>query len=122
MSGDVPVNGDVGTSKESSASKEVGRKLCAIYKSSKKDEMYLYVDKKDELKRVPPALLEIFGNAIPVTIMLIDADKKLARADAKQVLADIDSRGFYLQMPLPRDASMLSLYDEYMSRNSVADG
>lgn len=98
------------------------RKLCAIYKSSKKDEMYLYVDKKDELKRVPQALLDIFGTAVPVTTMLIGADKKLARADAKQVLESIDSRGFYLQMPLPRDPYMLSLYDEYMSRNSVADG
>jgi len=99
-----------------------GRKLCAIYKSSKKDEMYLYVDKKDELKRVPQALLDIFGTAVPVTTMLIDVDKKLARADAKQVLESIDNRGFYLQMPVPRDAYMLSLYDEYMSRNSVADG
>lgn len=99
-----------------------GRTLCAVYKSSKKDEMYLYVDKKDDLKRVPQALLDIFGTAIPVTTMLIAADKKLARADAKQVLADISSRGFYLQMPLPREPYMLSLYDEYMSRSSVADG
>lgn len=98
------------------------RKLCAIYKSAKKDEMYLYVDKKEELTRVPAPLLAIFGTAIPVTTMLIDANKKLARADAAQVLADIESRGFYLQMPLPRDPYMLTLYDEYMSRNSVADG
>lgn len=103
-------------------SNSAGRTLCGIYKSAKKDEMYLYVDKKDELKRVPQALLDIFGTAIPVTTMLITADKKLARADAKQVLADIASRGFYLQMPLPRDPYMLTLYDEYMSRSSVADG
>jgi uncharacterized protein YcgL (UPF0745 family) len=103
-------------------SANAGRKLCAIYKSSKKDEMYLYVDMKDELTRVPAALLAIFGAPVPVTTMLIDVDRKLARADAKQVLADIESRGFYLQMPLPRDPYMLSLYDEYMSRNSVADG
>lgn len=112
-------NDDASQSSESGA---VDRKLCAIYKSAKKDEMYLYVDKKDELKRVPEALLSIFGTAIPVTTMLIGTDKKLARADARQVLADIESRGFYLQMPQPRDPYMLSLYDEYMSRNSVADG
>jgi uncharacterized protein YcgL (UPF0745 family) len=110
---DAPPSGKPGT---------VDRRLCAIYKSAKKDEMYLYVDKKDELKRVPEALLGIFGMAIPVTTMLIDTDRKLARADARQVLADIESRGFYLQMPAPRDPYMLSLYDEYMSRNSVADG
>ncbi len=98
------------------------RRLCAIYKSTKKDEMYLYVDKQDELSRVPAGLLELFGRPVAVTTLLLDDDRKLARADATQVLNDIETRGFYLQMPPPRDPYMLSLYDEYMSRNSVADG
>jgi len=98
------------------------RRICAIYKSSKKEEMYLYVDKKEELTRVPPALLEIFGQPVPVTTLLLDDNKNLARANVSQVLNDIETRGFFLQMPLPREAYMLTLYDEYMSRNSVADG
>lgn len=98
------------------------RRLCAIYKSSKKDEMYLYVDKQEALTRVPPALLDVFGRAEPVTTLLLDDNRQLARADVTQVLNDIETRGFYLQMPPPRDAYMLTLYDEYMSRNSVADG
>ena len=40
--------------------------LLAVYKSSKKDEMYLYVPKADGLSRVPPALLQIFGTPIHV--------------------------------------------------------
>jgi uncharacterized protein YcgL (UPF0745 family) len=100
----------------------IGRKLCMIYKSPKKGEMYLYVERKDELRRVPAELLALFGTPVPVTTLLIDAGRKLARADAAQVLADIERRGFYLQMPPPREPYMLSLYDEYMSKNGLADG
>ncbi|OSO73817.1 hypothetical protein B6N17_007910, partial [Stutzerimonas stutzeri] len=31
--------------------------ICSIYKSPRKDGMYLYVDKRDALKRVPEGLL-----------------------------------------------------------------
>ena len=35
--------------------------LCEIYKSSRQEEMYLYVPKEEGLARVPEALLEKFG-------------------------------------------------------------
>ncbi len=72
--------------------------------------MYLYVDKREDLSRVPEALLASFGEPQFYTAMLITTDKKLARVDAKQVLADILSKGFFLQMPPAREKYMLDLY------------
>jgi uncharacterized protein YcgL (UPF0745 family) len=84
--------------------------ICSIYKSSKKDEMYIYVRKADTLSRVPEALLAMFGTPKLFGTLLITPDKKLARAEAAQVLGDIVEKGFYLQMPPTRENYMLDLY------------
>jgi hypothetical protein len=63
--------------------------------------MYLYVDFTEDLARVPAVLLEQFGAPHPVMTLKLTEDRKLARADAPQVLAQIERAGFYLQMPPP---------------------
>ncbi len=74
--------------------------LCQIYRSRKAaEEMYLYVDKTKGTKDVPEPLLEKFSLGKPVMTLMLHPEKKLARADILKVLAEIDSRGFYLQMP-----------------------
>ncbi len=73
--------------------------LCQIFRSSCKQEMYLYVDKAKGLKDVPGALLEQFGEPAPVMMLQLTPQHKLARADAVTVLASIETQGFYLQMP-----------------------
>lgn len=75
------------------------RVFCSIYKSSKKDEMYLYVLRADGLKQVPEALLSVFGTPRHVTDMMLSPERQLARADITQVLDKLASQGFYLQMP-----------------------
>jgi hypothetical protein len=65
--------------------------------------MYLYVDFGEDLARVPQALLDRFGNPVPVLTLKLSAERKLARAEAAVVLAQIESAGFYLQMPPPPD-------------------
>ena len=86
------------------------KRICCIYKSSKKDEMYLYVDKREGLERVPDVLLESFGKPVEVMTLLIAAGKKLARVDADKVLEEIEGKGFYLQMPPVKEKYMLDLY------------
>ncbi|WP_250658415.1 YcgL domain-containing protein [Alkalimarinus coralli] len=75
------------------------RLLCSVYKSSKKSEMYVYIEKKKGLDVLPEALLAFFGTPIHVFDMLLTEEKKLARVDAKKVLAEIAEKGFLLQMP-----------------------
>ena len=84
--------------------------ICSIYKSSKKDEMYLYVDKREGLERVPEALIEIFGTPVHFMDMPLTAERKLARADTAKVLESIRDQGFYLQMPPPKEDYMLDIH------------
>lgn len=80
--------------------------LVQVYKSKRKDEMYLYVDRKEDLARVPEALLTQFGTPVEVMVIPMTAERKLARADASEVLENIKEQGFYLQMPPPNTDEM----------------
>jgi len=59
---------------------------------------------------LPDALLEHFGKPEPVLTMILTADKRLSRAKAADVMAAIDEKGFYLQMPPAKEAYLLDLY------------
>lgn len=84
----------------------VSKLLCQIFKSKRNPEMYLYVEKKLGLAEIPPSLLKRFGEPEPLMIVLLDANKKLARANPVQVMQEITDNGFYLQMP-PTAAQLL---------------
>ncbi|MEZ5525087.1 MAG: YcgL domain-containing protein [Pseudomonadales bacterium] len=73
--------------------------LCTIYRSPKKEGMYLYVDKKEDLERVPESLLNVFGPPQFAMTLLLSPDRKLARADREEVVLAIAEQGYYLQMP-----------------------
>ena len=73
--------------------------LVSIYKSSRKDEMYLYVLKQEQLRKVPETLMQVFGKEEHVMDMLLTSERQLARADTKQVISHLETNGFYLQMP-----------------------
>ncbi len=80
--------------------------ICCVYRSSKKDETYLYIDKSRGLEKVPEALLELFGEPRLVMTMLLNEQRKLGRADTKAVLAALNEQGYYLQMPPPAESYM----------------
>lgn len=80
--------------------------LCQIFRSPRKQEMYLYVDKARGLVDVPEVLMKQFGEPQAVMTLLLDPQRQLARADTAEVLADIAEKGFYLQMP-PTAAELL---------------
>lgn len=86
--------------------------LCAIYKSPKKAGMYLYVAKRDQFDQVPQALREMFGKPHFVMLFNLKGDKPLVRADKAEVLAKIESDGFYLQMPPPPENLLNSFLAE----------
>ncbi|MDN3520498.1 YcgL domain-containing protein [Halomonas ramblicola] len=94
----------------SDARKTADRLLCQVFKSPRRDEMYLYVDKREGLERVPEALLERFGKPLPALMLMLTPDKPLARTKAADVMAAIRDQGFYLQMPPARDEYLLDLY------------
>ena len=80
--------------------------VCQIFKGTSREEMYLYVEKSKGLKDVPDVLLAQFGELSPVMTLHLKAESKLARTEAAAVLASIQDKGFFLQMP-PTAAELL---------------
>ncbi len=80
--------------------------ICEVFRSSRKEEMYLYVEKSQGLKNLPEVLLKQFGEAESVMTLMLTPDKKLARVNAVEVLEKIETEGFFLQMP-PTQAELL---------------
>lgn len=77
--------------------------LCAIYKSAKKAQMYLFVKTRDDFSSVPEALMKVFGTPTLVTLTNLATKTKLAFADLEKVKTNLDEEGYYLQMPPPQE-------------------
>ena len=73
--------------------------LCFIYKSLKKEELYLYLDKKDDFSALPETLLQNFGKLEFVMELELTPERKLARENSAKVLAGLQERGFFVQLP-----------------------
>lgn len=79
---------------------------CAIYKSSKKDEMYLYVmaakddqEQADPFTDVPEVLKTAFGRATFVMHLELHESRKLARVSTLHVMDALRTKGYFVQMP-----------------------
>ncbi len=72
---------------------------CFIYKSLKKDYLYLYIDKKDDFSRVPEALFNSFGKMEFVMDLELTPERKLAKEDVEKVIESLNLKGFFVQMP-----------------------
>ncbi|WP_257264384.1 YcgL domain-containing protein [Endozoicomonas sp. ONNA2] len=95
------------------------KSLVSIYKSPKKEEMYLYLNKGALLEQtLPEALLQAFGKPVHVFDLLLTPEKKLARVETVSVLQGIIDHGYYLQMP-PKEQEdyLIKLPDEFLSFN-----
>ncbi|MEL0629478.1 YcgL domain-containing protein [Psychromonas aquatilis] len=75
--------------------------LCAVYKSIRKPQTYIFVAKRDDFSKVPTALLEQFGPPQLISVLNITDSTKMAMADAKKVIKEVTFAGFYLQLPPP---------------------
>ena len=81
---------------------------CDIYKSSKKDEMYMYIARPDDTEQqeqenpfehIPETVLQAFGKATFVMHLELTPERKLARANVLHVLDSLQTKGFFIQMP-----------------------
>jgi len=79
---------------------------CAIYKSLKKDGLYLYLRDHEMLATLPEALLKSIGNTELVMELELTPQRTLARADVNEVIKNLEEKGFYVQMP-PRDPALM---------------
>ena len=77
---------------------------CYVYRSRRKVDIYLYLPRKDQFTHLPKALLDLFGKPEFALEFELTADRRLAGANAKEVLRRIKARGFYLQIPTESDS------------------
>lgn len=85
--------------------------LVSVYKSSKKDEMYLYVQKAEGLGKVPASLLQLFGTPRHVMDLPLKPGRDLAQVTEAKLREELVEKGFYLQMPPPKEDYLLDLYN-----------
>ncbi|OXY82545.1 YcgL domain-containing protein [Oceanimonas doudoroffii] len=92
--------------------------LCAVYKSPKKAETYLFVERRDDFSRVPASLMETFGTP-QLAMMLNLANKvRLGISDIDKVREALRTQGFYLQLPPPPK----NLLKEHLARQAAERG
>jgi len=72
---------------------------CYVYKSLKKNLLYLYISQKDDFSRVPTELLQTFGTLEFVLELELTPERKLAKEDSQKVLASLQEQGFFVQLP-----------------------
>lgn len=85
--------------------------LVSVYRSPKRDEMFLYVPKVGGLERVPPELRAMFGTPQHVMDIPLTPGRELARVSQERLRVELQEKGFYLQMPPPKEDYLLDLYN-----------
>jgi len=77
--------------------------LTAVYKSKKKADTFLFIEKRDDFSKVPEPLMTMFGQ--PQYVMIINLAKrtKLGVADLDTLKQSLSDQGYYLQIPPPEE-------------------
>jgi uncharacterized protein YcgL (UPF0745 family) len=76
-----------------------GSRRCWIYKSARREEIYLYLADENKFDAVPKALIEKMGRLEMVMELELYPGKKLARANVAEVMKSLQHKGYYLQLP-----------------------
>lgn len=76
---------------------------CWVYRSVKHQEMYLFLAEEEGFDRVPDALLQRFGDPVPVIELELCSTRKLAREDVNRVIDHLLGQGYHLQLPPQAD-------------------
>ena len=72
---------------------------CAVYRSPRKADSYLYITQENEFSSVPPQLMAVFGTPELVMTIELTPERRLAQADVNEVISALQERGYYLQLP-----------------------
>ncbi|CAH9064709.1 MAG: YcgL domain-containing protein [Pseudoalteromonas tetraodonis] len=77
--------------------------LTAVYKSKKKADTFLFIEKRDDFSKVPEPLMTMFGQ--PQYVMIINLAKRtqLGVADLDTLKQSLSDQGYYLQIPPPEE-------------------
>lgn len=94
--------------------------LCAIYKSAKKAQTYLFIKTRDDFSAVPEPLMLTFGTPTLVTLTNLATKEKLAFADLAKVKTNLNEQGYYLQLSPPSE-DLLKQHKSAMDQQNLPE-
>ena len=93
---------------------------CAVYKSIKKDDTYVFIPTTTPLSELPEELMKILGQAEMVMTLNLTPEKKMARGTASEIIKSINKQGFHLQMPENPHLNAIPSYNEKLSDKNIS--
>lgn len=72
---------------------------CLVYRSTRRADTYLYLAHEDAIDDLPEPLRMQLGRLEFALEFDLTPERRLARGDARVVLAQIEDSGYYLQLP-----------------------
>jgi len=72
---------------------------CFVYRSSKRDQTYVYMAKKEDFEILPADLVARLGQLELALELDLFPERKLALEDPKAVLRNLREQGWHLQLP-----------------------
>lgn len=78
---------------------------CYIYRSLRKDGIYLFVLEEDQFDCIPESVMKYVGKLEKAMELDLYPERKLSRGQAKEVLEKLKEQGFYIQIP-PQDEKL----------------
>jgi len=100
---------------------ETGPVPVDIYRSERRDGLYLYLPRGADPVALPEPVRQHAGRLALAMQMDLSPLRKLARAEVSTVLADLSRQGFYLQLPPPEEGWLTEAnrqFGEAMLRDS----
>lgn len=82
---------------------------CFVYRSSVKDGLYVYLATKKDLEGLPAAVQKQLGKPELALEMDLTENSKLNIENPVEVIANLQSQGFHLQMPQDIEPLLKSL-------------
>ena len=79
---------------------------CHVYRSSVRDGLYVWMREPDALDALPEPVRRELGRAELAMTLELTPDRRLGQEDAATVLANLESRGFHVQMPRDIEAEV----------------
>ncbi len=80
---------------------------CEVYKSTTKENYYVYVVAGEGLAQVPEALLAQLGEVEVALTFSLTEDRALATENPAKVIRNLEAQGYHLQLP-PADDKVTS--------------
>lgn len=71
---------------------------CYIYRSSKKENSYLYIATENDFSLVPEVLMKVFGQPVFVMKVLLDGKRQFVVGSSNEIEERIKNDGFFVQM------------------------